>query len=836
MAIIMNRKRGWIAIAVAAMLIASMIFPACGEKTYTVSFDSKGGTTVSAITVAEGETISELPVIMRDGYDFVGWSTSASGGNTIGSITPTEDTKLYAVWTEKGSQIQYSVVLNALDGKFKDERSIKTVKLIDGSLLPEIENPEREGYAFVGWFKDETLTEEWNVASDKVVEDVGLYAKYKLIAEEHDVEFRLNYEGASDVTRSTESGRINFVPEREGYEFRGWWYSSGVNGEGETVLTRQYNMNMPVTSDDLILYADWVEERESPLQLEAPVLTLTQDPDNYRNLECSWTKVIVASSYHVTVRGGGNEDPVMDRDISATSFNFERSWGAGSYTVTVKANGDGINNVNSSVVSRSCSYMSLGAVTGAKFDMDSNILTWYEVANAEKYAVYVGNEVIAEDLTVTKCDLSVLQAGNNTVRITATAENYGAASASVSLRKLRLATPKVTIETNPETNDIHLSWSRSLNADTYIIKLDNKEIETEETEYVLSKTNSAWGQKTSLKFSVNAFDSKANYLISTGAKEYGLGGLHKLTVNGISSSYGQTVSLDTYKPYAFTVTFERNGGSITTSLISQTVTATKELVIPSVTRNGYVFRGWFADEACKNIYEFPEEITEDVTLYAGWQDITVSSSRNVDIFDISAQYNSTSSVYGRDTYNTTANSPNYAYFTAPKTGTYTLHYSNYNSNTSSYYNMYLYIANITKNSTIYSNNYISATSSLTNFGSLTFNANAGDVIRIRTYRYSTNSSSYYSTFRMYVEGGELPERQEIYAKKASYLETVMDKQVSSNTVYTVMTGSKIKLAIGNSNVYNRFAGWYAGNELISENPVCEYVMPNKDVTITAKFN
>ncbi len=69
---------------------------------YTVTFDANGGTCSTASKVAYYDTsIGILPTPTKDGYNFVGWFTSASGGTKISDMTKvTSDVKFYAQWSE----------------------------------------------------------------------------------------------------------------------------------------------------------------------------------------------------------------------------------------------------------------------------------------------------------------------------------------------------------------------------------------------------------------------------------------------------------------------------------------------------------------------------------------------------------------------------------------------------------------------------------------------------------------------------------------------------------------------------------------------------------------
>lgn len=65
-----------------------------------------------------------------------------------------------------------------------------------------------------------------------------------------------------------------------------------------------------------------------------------------------------------------------------------------------------------------------------------------------------------------------------------------------------------------------------------------------------------------------------------------------------------------------TITFETNGGS----LIDDLLVVDGELAVAptSPTRTGYVFGGWYTDEALTNAFSFAVTIDESLTLYAKW--------------------------------------------------------------------------------------------------------------------------------------------------------------------------------------------------------------------------
>lgn len=87
-----------------------------------------------------------------------------------------------------------------------------------------------------------------------------------------------------------------------------------------------------------------------------------------------------------------------------------------------------------------------------------------------------------------------------------------------------------------------------------------------------------------------------------------------------SSSGKITVSGGTFKNGAsgvWTVTFNTNGGTPEPeSQIRANLPATKP---DDPTRSGYVFAGWYTDEACTAAYDFTKPVTDNITLYAKWE-------------------------------------------------------------------------------------------------------------------------------------------------------------------------------------------------------------------------
>ena len=75
--------------------------------TYTITFDSRGGSSVSSKTINAGSSLGTLTTPTYSGYTFNGWYTAASGGTQVTSSTvPTGNTTYYAHWTNLPQELE----------------------------------------------------------------------------------------------------------------------------------------------------------------------------------------------------------------------------------------------------------------------------------------------------------------------------------------------------------------------------------------------------------------------------------------------------------------------------------------------------------------------------------------------------------------------------------------------------------------------------------------------------------------------------------------------------------------------------------------------------------
>ena len=142
----------------------------------TVSFNVNGGSgSYSSITVEYDGTYGELPTPTRDGYEFLGWYTLATGGESITSDTKvsiTSSQELFAQWKAK----TFTVTFNINGGNTTHEN--ETVEY--DQPYGELPTASRNGYKFLGWYTEATGgTQVLSTNIVKITSNQTLYAQWE---------------------------------------------------------------------------------------------------------------------------------------------------------------------------------------------------------------------------------------------------------------------------------------------------------------------------------------------------------------------------------------------------------------------------------------------------------------------------------------------------------------------------------------------------------------------------------------------------------------------------------------------------------------------------------
>ena len=300
---------------------------------YDISYKLNGGTLDEAPTNynVESEDII-IPSPKKDGYSFIGWTTSDNKEPKIdykistGSIGDKELTANY-------EPIAYYISYNSSEGQGEMEKQEfaynQTSKLNKNQFT-------KEGYTFIGWstsidgdvmFNDES---EISNLSSKDKDVITLYAKWEII--------KLNVKyydlfGALLKSETVEYGNKSVAPEDmfiDGYTFEGWNPSLGVIRE-DTIYKAQYTINEYTIKYNFNTGSN-DDAQEIKYNVESDTITLpTPTRTGYTFL--GWT-------------GSNGLKPQLEVIIHKGSIDdktYKANWVSNSYKVSLNANGGVVN-------------------------------------------------------------------------------------------------------------------------------------------------------------------------------------------------------------------------------------------------------------------------------------------------------------------------------------------------------------------------------------------------------------------------------------------------------------------------------------------------------------
>jgi uncharacterized repeat protein (TIGR02543 family) len=138
---------------------------------YTISFNSNGGSEVTAITQDYGTEVDEPAEPTKEGYTFNGWYTDDGTLSTAYTFTtmPADNITVFAKWTIN----QYTISFNSNGGS-----EVTAITQDYGTEVDEPAEPTKAGYTFDGWYTDDdTFLDEYTF-STMPAESFTLYAKW----------------------------------------------------------------------------------------------------------------------------------------------------------------------------------------------------------------------------------------------------------------------------------------------------------------------------------------------------------------------------------------------------------------------------------------------------------------------------------------------------------------------------------------------------------------------------------------------------------------------------------------------------------------------------------
>ncbi|WP_169445806.1 InlB B-repeat-containing protein [Paenibacillus massiliensis] len=556
---------------------------------YTVSYESNGGTTVNSEMAKYDETYSEPSAPTRTGYAFAGWYTDqgltqsyAFTSTVIGDLT------LYAKWEANA----YTVSYESNGGTTVSSATVKYSEAVN-----EPSEPTRTGYTFAGWYRDGALTQPYAFTSS-VTGDLTLYAKWEV--NDYTVSYESN--GGTTVNSATAKYDETFsepsAPTRIGYAFAGWYR--------DEALTQPYAFTSLVAGD-LTLYAKW-EANDYTVDFESNGGTTVNSATAKYNGTFSQPSAPTRTGYTFA---GWYRDEALTQPYAFTSsvtgdLTLYAKWEVNAYTVSYESNGG--TTVGSETVKYNETYSEPSAPTRTGYAFAG----WY--TDADLTQPYAFTSPATRDLTLyakweaNNYTVSYESDGGTAIGSETAKYNETFSEPSAPTRTGYAFSGWYTDEaltqryafTSPVTSDLTLYAKWEANAHTVSFESNGgTAVESAVVKY-------------------NELVSKPSEPTRTG---YAFAGWY--TDEALTQSYtftspvtGDLTLYAKWEANDYTVSFASNGG---TAVDSATVKYTELLSEPSApTRSGYVFAGWYTDEALTQSYAFTSPVTRDLTLHAKW--------------------------------------------------------------------------------------------------------------------------------------------------------------------------------------------------------------------------
>ena len=570
-------------------------------KSYTISFNSNGGSNVSSITKPYGDAVTAPTNPTKDGYNFSGWYSN-TGLTTQYEFTtmPKENITLYAKWTPKN----YTISFESNGGS-----SVASITKPYGEAVTAPTDPTREDYRFAGWYSDSTLTTLYSFTT-MPKENITLYAKW--ITGEKLISYKLDggINNPTNPTSYTPGNEINLGDAtKDGYTFAGWYRDSS--------LTNRVNKITSDMTGDITLYAKWT----------AKSYTISFNSNGGSNVS-SITKPYgdaVAAPSNPSKEGYSFGGWYSDSDLTIPyefttmpkeNITLYAKWINNTVIVNFETNGG--TTLDEITIEKGSRISAIQTVEKLGYTFKG----WYkDRALTQAFSI---EEAIMQDMT--------LYAKWQINKYTVTYESNGGSSV-----------PSETVEYNKKANEPETPTKKGYTFSGWykdvilVTGYDFDEaIDHDMTLYAKWEANSY-----TISFDSNGgsdvaaitrdYESVVTKPASPTKEGYTFAGWYK--DEELTQLYSfTTMPAENITLYAkwtsneYVITYEANGGVMPGD--AKTSYRTGEVVPLKIpTRNGYSFRGWFTEpELINEIEEIGDGSKENVTVYASWeqQDYTIT--------------------------------------------------------------------------------------------------------------------------------------------------------------------------------------------------------------------
>ena len=556
--------------------------------TYTITFETNGGTAVTAITQAAGTAVTAPTAPTKEGFTFGGWysDSALTTAYTFGNM-PAENITLYAKWT--------AVVVNQTIS-FEENGGSVVADLTApvGSTISAPTAPTKVGYTFGGWYSDGALSSPYTFTTMPAT-PLTLYAKW--IVNNYTISFEEN--GGSVVTDITQAFGTTVVaptaPTKEGHAFDGWY--------SDVALTTAYTFaTMP--AQNTTLYAKWIINNYTISFEEnggSVVADLTQAFGTAVTAPTAPTKL--GHTFGGWYSDAALNNPYVFSTMPAQNTTLYAKWIADNFTISFEENG------GSTVANITQAFGTTVVAPTAPTKEGHAFGGWYaDVALTTAYTfttMPAQNTTLYAKWTVNNYTISFEENGGSVIADLTQA--FGTAvTAPTAPTKLghtfggwysdaALNNPYV-FSTMPAQNiTVYAKWI----ADNYTISFE------ENGGTAVTDITQAFGTTVVAPTA----PTKEGYVFVGWYSDIAL-----TTAYTFTTMPAQNTTLYAKWDYdTYTLTYMN-----VDDLMPDQIKAHEALTLPTPTRVGYEFHGWFNDELFLNPFTDTTMPEHDVTIYAKW--------------------------------------------------------------------------------------------------------------------------------------------------------------------------------------------------------------------------
>ena len=396
-------------------------------NTYTITFDTAGGSEIAPITQDYGTVITAPEAPTREGYTFIGWDKE------IPTTMPTENMTVTAQWEIN----QYTITFDTNGGS-----EIAPITQDYGTVITAPEAPTREGYTFIGWDKaipetmpaeNITLKAQWK-DSEKPTGEIKI-SENSWKAFLNNITFGLFFKDTQTVTitvadNSGETVTVEYLlsdkeltkAELDGITFTAYTAPFGIDHDNEYIiyvrLTDKAGNTDYICSDGIVL------DGTSPVitgiedgKIYCEAQTVTVDEKYVNTITVNGTEVTLDEngSFTLAPADGGQNIVVTDRAGNTTEMTVTVNNGhtGGTATCTEKAVCEVCGKAYGEPDPKNHTDLKHFPAKAATEDSEGNIEYWYCSGCGKYYSDKDGTKEIAKADTVTAKLPKSPQTGDN---------------------------------------------------------------------------------------------------------------------------------------------------------------------------------------------------------------------------------------------------------------------------------------------------------------------------------------------------------------------------------------------------------------------------------------